>query len=126
MIPYTPQQNGIIEKKNKIIMKMARCMLRNLPSFLWGEAMSTTIYTLNRCLTKAIEGKTPFEAWSGNKLNISHLRVFGCEAFFYIISKKIKSWIKELRNASLWAMIINIEDTSCTLHPIEEYSFQRM
>ena len=71
-------------------MEMARCMLENLSSFLWDEAMSTTIYTLNRFPTKVVEGKTPFEAWSKNKPNISHLRVFGCEAFSYIISEKKK------------------------------------
>ena len=53
---------------------MARCMLGNLPSFLWGEAMNTAIYTLNRCPTKAVEGKTPYEAWTGNKPNISQDR----------------------------------------------------
>ena len=69
---------------------MVRCMLGNLLSFLWGEAMSTAIYTLNRCPTKAIQGKIPFEAWSRRKPNISHLRMFGCEAFSYIIFEKRK------------------------------------
>ena len=96
-IPYTPQQNGIIKRKNRIIMEMARCMLGNLPSFLWREAVNTTIYTLNRCLTKVFESKTPFEAWSRNKPNISHLRVFGCEAFSYIIFEKIKKLDKRAK-----------------------------
>jgi len=42
-------------------MEMSRCMLGDLPSFLWGEAVSTAIYTLNRCPTKAVQGKTPFK-----------------------------------------------------------------
>ena len=71
-------------------MEMARCMLGNLPSFLWGEAVNTAIYNLNRCPTKVVEGKTPYEAWTGNKSNISHLRVFGCEAFSYIVSERRK------------------------------------
>lgn len=62
-------------------MEMVRCMLGNLSSFLWGKAMNTAIYILNRCSTKAIEGKTSYEAWIENKPNISHLKVFGCEAF---------------------------------------------
>ena len=41
---------------------MARCMLGNLPSFLWGEAVHTAIHTLNRYPTKAVEGKTLYEA----------------------------------------------------------------
>jgi len=71
-------------------MEMARCMLGNLPNFLWREAVSTSIYILNRCPTKAIQGKTPFEAWSGRKPNISHLRVFGCVAFSFVVSEKRK------------------------------------
>ena len=71
-------------------MKMARCMLGNLFSFLYEEVMNTAIYILNMCLTKAVEGKTPFEAWSRIKPNISHLKVFRCEAFSYIIFKKRK------------------------------------
>ena len=90
MIPYTPHQNGVAERKNRIIMGMARCMLDNLPKFLWGEAVSIAIYILNRYPIKVIHSKTPFEAWSGRKPNISHPRVFGCEAFSYIISEKRK------------------------------------
>ena len=71
-------------------MEMARCVLGNLPKFLWGEAMNTAIYILNRCFTKIVQSKTPIEAWSGRKPNISHLRVFGCEAFSYIIFEKMK------------------------------------
>jgi len=79
-------------------MEMDRCMLGNLLSFLWGEAMSTVIYILNRCPTKVIQGKTPFKVWSGREPNISHLRVFGCEAFSYIIFDKRKKLEKELKN----------------------------
>ena len=72
-------------------------MMKNLPSFLWGEAMNAAIYTLNRHPKKATEGKTLFEAWSGNKPNISHLRVFGCEAFSYIIFEKRKKLDKKAK-----------------------------
>jgi len=78
-------------------MEMARCMLGNLPSFLWGEAVSTITYTLNRCPKKFVEGNTPFEEWKGNKPNISHFRVFGSEVFSYIIYEKIKKLDKKLK-----------------------------
>ena len=50
--PYTPQQNGIAERKNRTIMNMVRSMLKgkNLPKEFWGEAVSTATYILNRCL----------------------------------------------------------------------------
>jgi len=66
-------------------------MFGNILKFLWGEAISIAIYILNRCPTKAVQSKTPFEAWSGRKPNISYLRLFGCEAFSYIVSKKRKT-----------------------------------
>ena len=72
-------------------MKMARCMLGNLPSFLWGETMSIIMYTLNRYSIKVVIGKTPFEVWLVIKPNISHLKVFGCEVFSYIIYEKRKN-----------------------------------
>lgn len=79
---YTPQQNGVAERKNRTVMDMVRCMLhfKNLPKSFWADAVSCAIYVLNRCPTKSVFGKTPQEAWSHKKPNISHLRVFGCIA----------------------------------------------
>jgi transposase InsO family protein len=61
--PYTPQQNGIAERKNRTIMNMVRSMLnsKSLPKELWGEAVATATYVLNRCPTKRLEGITPEE-----------------------------------------------------------------
>lgn len=71
-------------------MEMARCMLGNILKFVWGEAVITNFYTINRCPTKAVEGKMPYEVWKGNKCNISHLRIFGCKSFSLIVSEKRK------------------------------------
>ena len=68
---------------------MAWCMLGNLPSFLC-DVVHTTIHTLNRYLTKVVEGKTSHEAWMIKKPNIAHFRVFGCDAFAFITSEKRK------------------------------------
>ena len=48
--PYTPQQNGVIERKNRTIMGLVRSMLqeKNLPLERWGEAVSTCVYVMNR------------------------------------------------------------------------------
>lgn len=77
--PYTSQHNGTAEIKNRSLLNMVRCMLKckNLPPFLWGEAVSTTSYVLNRCPTKRLDNLTPEEAWTGVKPDISHLRIFG-------------------------------------------------
>ncbi len=54
----------------------------------WGEAMNTEVYIKNRCPTKALDSKTPQEAWSGRKPDVSHLRVFGCKAFAHVPDEK--------------------------------------
>jgi hypothetical protein len=62
---------------------MARALLkqRGMPAVFWGEAVVTAVYILNRSPTKALNGRTPYEAWHGCKPVVSHLRVFGCLAF---------------------------------------------
>jgi hypothetical protein len=51
--------------------------------------MNKAVYIKNRCPTKALESKTPQEAWIGRKPDVFHLRVFGCKAFAHILDEKI-------------------------------------
>jgi len=76
---YTSQSNGIAERKNRILMKMARCMmmLSKLPILFWAEAMATANYIRNQCITNILKGKTPFEGWHGKRPDVSQLRIFG-------------------------------------------------
>ena len=61
--PKTPQQNGIVERKNRVIQEMARVMLHNkkLPKSFWGEAVNTACHTLNRVYFRPDSKKTPYE-----------------------------------------------------------------
>jgi hypothetical protein len=76
--PYCPQQNGVVERRNQTVVGMARALLkqRGMPTVFWGEAVVTAVYILNRSPTKALNGRTPYEAWHGRKPAVSHLRVF--------------------------------------------------
>ncbi|XP_073102006.1 uncharacterized protein [Elaeis guineensis] len=62
--PYSPQQNGIAERKNQTILDMVRSMLKmkEMPKEFWTEAVNCAVYILNRCPTKNLEGRTPQEA----------------------------------------------------------------
>lgn len=90
-VPNCPQQNGVAERKNKYLVEMVRCMLSQagLPEKYWGEAVITATYIQNRCPTRAnIESKTPYELWNGYAPNVSHMRTFGCAAYYYIPKQK--------------------------------------
>jgi hypothetical protein len=85
--PYSPQQNGVVERRNQMVVEMARCLLKtmNVPPEFWGEAVCTAVYILNRSPTKSLDKKTPFEAWFGKKPRVSHLKTFGCTAHVKLI-----------------------------------------
>ena len=81
---YTPQQNGIVERKNRTLT-LARIMLDeyNTPEALWAEAINTACYASNRLIFQKFLGKTPYELLNGKKPDISFFRVFGCKCYIY-------------------------------------------
>ncbi|CAL8161243.1 unnamed protein product [Prunus armeniaca] len=78
-VAYSPQQNGVAERKNRTVVEMAKSMLheKGVPYEFWAEAINTAVYLLNRCPTKALNKVTPFEAYTGRKPGIAHLKIFG-------------------------------------------------
>ena len=81
--PRTPEQNGVVERKNRILVELARTMLKesNVPKYFWADAVNTACYVLNRVLIRPHLNKTPYELLKGRKPNISHFHVFGCKVF---------------------------------------------
>jgi hypothetical protein len=75
---YTPQQNGIAERKNRTVMDMVRSMMagKDIPKEFWPEAVNWAIYVLNRSPAAAVPDKTPEEAWSSSKPTVKHFKVF--------------------------------------------------
>ena len=89
---YTPQKNGVAQRKNKSLMEMARCMVKSeaLPHSFWLEAITCATYVLNKCPTKSLQSITPYEAWHGCKPSIAHLQVFGCLAYAIVPVQQCK------------------------------------
>ena len=79
----TPQQNWVVERKNKSIQEIVRTILNEnaLPKYFWVEAVNTACYVLNRVLIRPYLNKTPYELWKDRKPNISYFKVFGCKYF---------------------------------------------
>jgi hypothetical protein len=65
-----------------MVVGMARSLLKSMgvPNKLWGQAVTTAVYLLNRAPTKSVRGMTPYEAWHGRKPSVQHLRTSGCVA----------------------------------------------
>ncbi|KAK8578905.1 hypothetical protein V6N13_142162 [Hibiscus sabdariffa] len=81
--PRTPQQNGVVERKNRTLEEMARTMLceNNLPKYFWAEATNTSCYIINRVMIRPLLNKTPYEILKNKRPNISYFHPFGCKCF---------------------------------------------
>ena len=90
--PYSPQQNGVVERRNRTVVAMGRSMLKEMkvPSVMWGEAIRHAVYVLNKLPTRSLTGITPYEAWFGKKPSVDYLRIFGCVAHMKIPSVHVK------------------------------------
>ncbi|GJR46576.1 retrovirus-related pol polyprotein from transposon TNT 1-94 [Tanacetum coccineum] len=75
----TPQQNRVMERRNRTLVEAARTMLIFwcAPLFLWAEAIATACYTQNRSIIYRRFNKTPYELINARKPDISFLHVFG-------------------------------------------------
>ncbi|GJT28280.1 retrovirus-related pol polyprotein from transposon TNT 1-94 [Tanacetum coccineum] len=78
-VPRTPQQNGVVERRNRTLVEAARTMLifSKAPMFLWAEAVATACYTQNRSLIHTRHDKTPYELVHIKKPDLTFFRVFG-------------------------------------------------
>ncbi|KAF5776249.1 putative RNA-directed DNA polymerase [Helianthus annuus] len=82
--PHTPQQNGVVERKHRHLLEMARALMfqASLPKRFWGECIQTACYIINRLPSKVIGNKTPYEIVFRKKPDYDRLRVMGCLAYY--------------------------------------------
>ncbi|WVZ79350.1 LOW QUALITY PROTEIN: hypothetical protein U9M48_026940 [Paspalum notatum var. saurae] len=108
--PYSPQQNGVVERRNQTIVGMARSMLKakKMPVEFWGEAVNTAVFILNRAPTKSLKGMTPFEAWHGRKPDVSFMHTFGCIGHV----KNVKPHLGKLEDRSTPMVFLGYEQGS--------------
>ncbi|WVZ97566.1 hypothetical protein U9M48_043092 [Paspalum notatum var. saurae] len=77
------RENGVVERKNRTLVEMARTMLdeHRTPRRFWAEAVNTACYIANRIFLRAFLGKTSYELRFGRQPGVKHLRAFGCGRF---------------------------------------------
>ncbi|GJY94019.1 retrovirus-related pol polyprotein from transposon TNT 1-94 [Tanacetum coccineum] len=114
--PRTPQSNGVVERKNRTLQEMSRTMLneQSLPH-MFGNAVDTLTYILNRILIRAILGKIPYEILRGRKPTLNYFRVFGSKCFIlntkdYLTKFNLKSCKGVFLGQSPWWMMTLDED----------------
>ncbi|PKU82566.1 Retrovirus-related Pol polyprotein from transposon TNT 1-94 [Dendrobium catenatum] len=81
--PYTPEQNGVAERKHRHVIETARTLLKtaSVPFKHWPEAVITSVYLINRLPSTLTSPLTPFELLHRTKPEYTHLRIFGCACY---------------------------------------------
>nr|GEX85449.1 zinc finger, CCHC-type [Tanacetum cinerariifolium] len=113
--PYSPQQNGVVERRNRTVLSTTRSMMKvmKLPLTFWAEAVRHAIYILNRVLTRTMEDKTPYEALYNRKPNMENLLIFGCTAYAKITTPHLK----KLDDRSIPLIYLGVEEGSKACRP---------
>jgi len=108
--PYTPQQNGVVERKNRTVMEMTRALMKSMKVLgrFWAEAVRHSVYLLNRLPTKPMGYRTPYEAWNGKRPHLGHLRIFGCKGHV----KSTMPHLKKLDDRSVPMVYFGVEEGS--------------
>lgn len=115
--PYTPQQNEVVERRNRTVMEMAGALLKSMKILgrYWGEAVRYAVYLLNRLPTKKLGDSTPFEAWSGRKPSLGHLRVFGCVGHARSVTPHLKKLDARANSWSTLEFRKGVKHTECLI-----------
>jgi transposase InsO family protein len=86
--PSTPQQNGVVERKNRHLLDVVHTLLleSSTPSRFWCEALSTAVHLINRLPSPILNHDTLFIQLFGHPPTYSNLRTFGCVCYVHLLA----------------------------------------
>lgn len=104
-IPKTPQQNGVVERMNRIIEERVRCMLSHvkLPTSFWVEAMKIPVYLINSSPSIPLAGDVLKNVWLKKNVSYEHWRPLGAELLYTFQKMRGPSSTTNQDNASFSA-----------------------
>ena len=124
-MPHSLQQNGLAERFQQTIVNGTEAMRHHagLSNSFWIYAVKAKLHTYNITPIKRADYETPTELWSSIKLNISHLRVFGCQAWVHILKKR-----RHKLNTKWSSLAMNLDprDTNSGMQPTNASKFPVM
>ena len=114
-IPGTPQQNGVVERRNKKVQQMARSMMKdkNISQGFWVEAIHTAVHILNKVYLRPNSDKTPYELWFGRPATIKHFKVFGSKCYIKNIDEHLGKYDDMTNEGGFLGYAKNIKGYRC-------------
>jgi transposase InsO family protein len=90
IVLYSPQQNGVVERKNKTIIEATEVMIhdQNLPMIMWEEASMKIMHVQNKSPHQILKNMTSKEAFTRVKPEVGHFRIFGCPVYLHVPKEK--------------------------------------
>lgn len=112
---YTPQQNGLVERKHIHLLNCARALMfhASLPIGFWGECLLTAVYLINRTPTPVLHNKSPYELLYDCAPDYSNMRILGCLCYATVVPQSSEKFASRLVKGVLLAIhMLNLDTRS--------------
>lgn len=107
LLPSPPQQNGIVERKNRVIQGMVQAMLhgKSLATHFWSEELITICYTINKVYRQLGMDKTPYKLWKEKKPMVIHFYAFGSKCYILCDRENLEKIDFKSMSDSFWVTL---------------------
>nr|GFC26849.1 hypothetical protein [Tanacetum cinerariifolium] len=115
----SPQQNEVVERRNRTLIEAARTMLiyAQAPLFLWAEAVATACFTQDRSIVRLRHGKTPYELLHNNLPDLSFFHVFGALCYPTTDSENLGPTLNEMTPGTISSGLVPTTSHSTSYVP---------